>query len=197
MLARISNAIANQYSLRLMIVLFAGAGFFFWMFNLSSLPLSTAELGRLSNGEDLFDVRLYYSAQEAFRVMDRYGAKGRAWYLRFLAADFLFLAIYGFAFSLLFTRMAIAIFGPSSSWIKVNLLPLGIALADSVENLCLLILFIVYPERSLLPATIAGIATFSKWTLTVAALICLVTAVVLIIAKRLGLKIYFRSNRPQ
>jgi hypothetical protein len=163
-----------------------GVAFFFWMFNFSTLPLSAPALKTLSHGEDLLDVRLYYSAEDAFRAMDRYGADGRALYLRFLAVDFVFLVTYGFAFALLFSRIAVTLFGPSSLWIKVNLLPLGIALADCAENLFILLLLILYPDQYLLVGTMAGIATLMKWALTGFSIACLVVANLLLLARRLG-----------
>ena len=180
-----------------MLLLFAGALFFFWMFNLSSLPLSTAELRKLSNGEDLLDVRLYYTAQEAFRAMDRYGASGRAWYFRFLAVDFVFLSIYGFAFSLFLTRMTKSLFDQPSPWNKVNLLPFGIALADCCENICILTLLVSYPEQNLVVGTLAGTATLIKWLLTVITLLCLTVAIIFMLAKRIGFKIHASIGREK
>ncbi len=186
MFARISDAVARLYSRRLLIALFAGVAFFFWLFNFSTLPLSASELEKLSDGEDLLDVRLYYSATDAFRAMDRYGADGRALYLRFLAADVVFLVTYGLAFALLFSRFAMILFGPSTPWIKVNLLPLGIALADCIENLFIFLLLIIYPGHNLLVGTLAGIATLIKWTLTAFALAGMLAAIMLLLARRLG-----------
>jgi hypothetical protein len=146
---------------------------FFWLFNFSTLPLSNPELKRVSGGEGLLDLRLYYSAQEAFRTIESYGAGGRALYLRFLAADFIFVPIYGLAFALLFTRLALTLWGRASSRIVVNLLPLGIALADFVENSCLLFLLTGYPERRLFVGALAGMATLTKQALTFSALLFL------------------------
>jgi hypothetical protein len=68
-------------------------------------------------------------------------------------------------FSLLLTRIAITHFGPSFTRIRANLL-LGIVLADSIENICLLLLLILYPEWNLAIDVIAGTATFIKQSIT-------------------------------
>jgi len=149
------------------------AAFFFWLFNFSTLPLSNPELKRVSNGEGLLDLRLYYSAQEAFQTIESYGPQGRALYLRFLAADFVFVPIYGLAFALLFSRVALTLWGRASSRLRVNLLPLGIVLADFVENICLFLLLTGYPEHSLFVGTLAGMATLTKHVLTFSALLFL------------------------
>lgn len=186
--ARISRTIAGLHSLRLMIILLAGAAFFFYLFNFSTLPLSNPELMRLSGGEGLLDLRLYYSAQEAFRAMEGYGAAGRDMYLRFMAADFVFLAIYGLGFALLFTRMATAISGPSSAWTRTNLLPLAIALADFTENIFIFLLLREYPEQHLLVGSLTGIATLAKQVLIALTLAVFAIMGVYISAKRLGIK---------
>ena len=66
MFARLSNAVARLYSLRLTVGLLICAAGFFWLFNFSALSLSDPGLKRVSGGEGLLALRLYYSAQEAF-----------------------------------------------------------------------------------------------------------------------------------
>ncbi len=168
-------------------LLICAAGFF-WLFNFSALPLSNPELKRVGSGEGLLDLRLYYSAQEAFRTIESYGAEGRALYLRFLAADFVFVPIYGLAFALLFTRLAITLWGRASSRLRVNLLPLGIALADFAENICLLLLLTGYPEHSLFVGTLAGMATLTKQVLTFSALLFLTYGCIRLLARGFGSK---------
>jgi len=184
MLNKLNNFIARRYSLRLMIGLFLGVAFFFWLFNFSTLPLSGPELRKLSSGEDLLDVRTYYSAQEAFRAMERYGTAGRALYIRFLAADFIFAPLYGLAFALLFTRLASTLFAPSSPWNRMNLLPIGIAMADIAENLCILVILQMYPDQKHLVGSLAGIATLAKWVLSMAALAFLTLSSLFLLARR-------------
>jgi hypothetical protein len=186
MFARLSSAVVRLYSLRLMVGLLICAAFFFWLFNFSALPLSDPEMKRISNGEGLLDLRLYYSAQEAFRTIESYGAEGRALYLRFLAADFIFVPIYGLAFALLFTRLAIALWGRASSRLRVNLLPLGIALADFVENSCLLLLLAGYPEHSLFVGALAGMATLTKQMLTFSSLLFLAYSCLSLLTRGFG-----------
>jgi hypothetical protein len=153
-----------------MLVLFAGAAFFFWLFSFSSLPLSSPELRKLSNGEDLLDIRFHYSAEEAFQALDRYGTAGRALYLRFLAADCIFAPIYGFAFALLMTRLSRGILSPSSRLNRINLLPLLIVTSDLAENTFIFLLIQTYPKQNYLVGSLAGIATLTKWSLTVVTL---------------------------
>jgi len=194
MFDKLSNFIARRYSLRLMVSLLIAVACFFWLFNFSALPLSNPELKRVSNGEELLDLRLYYSAQEAFRTIESYGAEGRALYLRFLAADFVFVPIYGLGFALLFTRMALALWGRSSSRMWINLLPLGIVLADFLENICLLLLLTGYPERSLFVGALAGVATLTKHVLTFSALLFLVIGCLSLLTRGFGSKKRLTGN---
>ena len=188
MLISLSNFIARLYSLRLMIGLLICAAFFFWLFNFSTLPLSNPEMKRVSGGEGLLDLRVYYSAQEAFRTMESYGAKGRALYLRFLAADFIFVPIYGLAFSLLFTRLALVRWGSASTRLRVNLLPLGIAVADFLENICLVLLLTGHPTHNLFVGSLAGIATLTKQVQTATALLFLAYSCLSLLMRSFGAK---------
>lgn len=186
MLNKLSIAISSRYSPSLMIALFIAVGFFFWLFNFSTLPLSNPELMRISRGEALLDTRLYYSVQEAFTAMGRYGNEGRAVYRRFLCADFIFAPTYGIFFALLFSRLSMALFGSSSRWQRVNLAPIGIALADMAENTFLFLLLQMYPGQHIFIGSLAGIATLAKWALTASALVCMVIAAALLLARRLS-----------
>jgi hypothetical protein len=186
MLSKLSNLIARCYSLRLMISLCIAVAFFFWLFNFSSLPLSNPALMRVSHGKELLDVRLYYSAQEAFQAMKDYGPEGREIYQHFLVADFVFAPLYGLAFSLLLTLLARALFGPASSWSRLNLLPIGIALIDWLENTCLFLLLIRYPGQNVFIGTASGIATLAKWVLTAVTLAVFAFMGMRLLAKRLA-----------
>lgn len=201
MLIKLSNATAHLYSGRLMIALFLGVAFFFWLFNFSSFPVSDPELRRLSNGEGLLDVRFYYTAQEAFRAMDRYGVPGRALYLRFLALDSIFAPLYGLAFSLLFTRLTRKIHYSTSRWNKTNLLPIAIATTDITENVCLFLLLEAFPKKYHVVGSLAGIATLTKWCLTIVTLGVLIFQCLYLVMRRLrtGSGMHhddFRYSRP-
>jgi hypothetical protein len=100
---KISFWIDRRYSLSLMLILFLVVFGFFWLFNFSSFPISNPEFIKLSGHEGFLDTMLFYSAQEAFTAMSHDGEEGRKLYQVFLAADFLFIIFFSFAFSFLMT----------------------------------------------------------------------------------------------
>jgi len=164
MLNRLSIYISKKYSPYRMFMLLAVTGGFFWLFNFSSLPLpiSNPQLIKISGGEGLLDLKLFYTAQEAYHSMTQYGEQGRALYKRFLMADFVFACCYGLGFSMLFTRLIRVVHEAKSVWMKFNLLPLGIALADCTENIFILSMLNLYPEKFPLIGMLAGLATAGK-----------------------------------
>ncbi|MHB9119745.1 MAG: hypothetical protein ACYC2R_15960 [Burkholderiales bacterium] len=167
-LSRTLNRHASRRAVAWLLLCFAG---FFWLFNFSTLPVSNPSLQALSGGEGLLDLRIFYTADGAYRAMGRYGAAGRELYRHFLMLDMLCLASYGLGFSLLFSRLIPAV--ASGRWQYLNLLPLGIALADSVENTALFVLLQAYPGRPAGLGTLAGLATLCKHAFSAASLLTL------------------------
>ncbi|HEY8067764.1 MAG TPA: hypothetical protein VIF38_02640 [Burkholderiales bacterium] len=184
--ARAAARIEHHYSTPLMLVLMLVAAGFFWLFNFSALPLSNPELVRLSGGEGLLDLMPYYTAREAFSILGKYGAAGRELYLKFLAADFVFIPVYTFGFAFLTTRAVRAVCAYGNSWLWLNLLPLGIGTLDNVENFCILGMLGFYPEPAMALGTLSGIVTLSKFVLSLLALLSLGGVGLIAITRRLG-----------
>jgi hypothetical protein len=170
---RASDWIARRYSFSLMSVLLLAAGWFFWQFNFSSLPVSNRALVKLSGHDGLLDLRLYYTAQEAFTALSHYGEAGRGLYVKFLAADFIFIPIYSLGLGFLMTRLVRAAFHGAPRRLWLNLLPLGVGALDATENVFILIMLGLYPNSNVLIGTLAGITTFCKYLLTFCASLCL------------------------
>jgi hypothetical protein len=171
-----------------MLVLLLASAEFFWLFNFSTLPLSNPELIKLSGREGLLDVMPYYSAQEAFSALSHYGAAGRALYLRFLAADFIFIFVYSFGFALLLTRALRSLGTNNNSWFLLNLLPFCIGFFDFIENVSILTMLILFPNTSSAIGTLSGVATLCKNILTVCTLFTVTSVCLILLMRRLGFK---------
>lgn len=193
---RLAQWIERHYSTTLMLVLLLASAGFFWLFNFSALPLSNPELVKLSGREGLLDLLPYYTAQEAFVIIGHYGAAGRELYLRFLAADFVFILVYSLGFAFLMTRAFRAVCPRGNSWLWLNLLPFGIGIFDSVENLCILVMLSLYPDAAVVFGTLSGIATLCKYVLSLLALLTLGCLGLILLLRRLGFK-PCTANRPQ
>ena len=186
---RISSWIDNRYSTPWMLFLFLVVFGFFWLFNFSALPISNSELIKLSGHEGMLDTMLFYSAQDAFTALAHYGEKGRNFYLDFIAADFLFIIVYSFAFSLLMTRTVRTVCGAGSFWLTLNVLPFGIGFFDCLENICIFGMLDTYPVNNSIIGTISGVATLCKWLLTLVAISCLLYGGTIALMRRLGFKL--------
>jgi hypothetical protein len=171
----------------MLVLLLASVGFF-WLFNFSALPLSNPELVKLSGHEGLLDLMPYYSAQEAFMALNHYGAAGRKLYMRFLAADFVFIPVYSLGFAFLMTRAVRAVCAEGTSWSWLNLLPLGIGVFDCVEDLIILAMLSLYPDTAVVLGTLSGIATLCKYLFTLLALLSLGYIGLILLARRFGFK---------
>ena len=182
MMKRVSEFLSSLHTGYLMYLLLVVTASFFWLFNFSdlSVPLSNPQLVKISGGEGLLDLQLYYTPQQAHDILTQYGVEGRDLYKRFLQLDFVFAISYGLGFSMLFTRLLRAVDKAETGWLKLNLLPLGIALADISENVAIYTLLNRYPDSASFVATLAGMATLSKHLLTLVTL-----ASLLVLAGRL------------
>lgn len=192
---RLSREVADLYSARWTLILLLAVAAFFWLFNFSSVPFSNPSLVRISGGQGLLDLIPFYSAQEAYSILGRYGAQGRELYLKFLAADFIFIPVYSLGFALLFTRAVRAKFGESDDWLWLNLLPIGIGLTDCLENLCILGMLLICPETNLALGSLSGLATLCKHVLTFVSLLCLGSLGVSLLIQRMKHRTSFSETR--
>ena len=171
--APLSRALYRFASWRVITPLLLLCAGYFWMFNYSPLPLSNPALVAAGCGEGLLDLLPYYDARAAYRALDCYGDTGRAIYRHYLLADTSFVFCYGLGFSLLLTRLLADLTALGSRWRKANLLPLGVALADVLENLGIYCLLVAYPRSIPVLGDLAGLATLLKFALTALALVAL------------------------
>jgi hypothetical protein len=129
----------------LLFVLFLG-------FNLWILP-------SMMPGEKPLDLEVFYTSDEAYAKVDGFSPEIRQSYrLGLMVSDMLYPLVYGALFSFVIFRL----------WSKINLatLPLFILLFDITENLSIINLLILYPEKSLFWGSLAGISTAIKWSFT-------------------------------
>lgn len=184
---RFSQFIARNYSPYLLFALIVPTTGFILLFNFSNfnMPMSNPQLINISGGVGLLDLEFFYTAQEAYVSLTKYGEAGRALYKNFLAADFIFALCYGLGFSLLFTRLLKALDQSESWWMKFNLLPLAIALADYMENIFIYAMLNLYPQHTPLVGTLAGIATLSKQLLIFVSLLFLLSGIAVLLMRKI------------
>ena len=110
------------------------------------------------------DVKLYYSADAAYELIESYGVEGRRFYARTeLTVDVLYPIAYSLFFSVWLT---LALGGSSLSPKKlcvVQSLPFFVLLFDLVENTGIVALLWAYPDRHDTLALATSLATSLKW----------------------------------
>ncbi|MDH5654715.1 MAG: hypothetical protein OEZ34_02330 [Spirochaetia bacterium] len=191
---KISQKIECYFSLPLMIFLLTGVLIFFWIFNVSSLPLSNPELITISGEKGLLDLMTYYSAGEAYEAVHSYGEKGRELYFRFIAADYLFIIFYSIGFSFLLIYLIRFLPFRNKNLSVLNLLPFSVGLFDFIENTAVLSMLAIFPDKTLFAGTIAGTATFIKHLLSFVSVFVLAVSLLLIFYSRLKHQILNSKN---
>jgi len=127
----------------------------FWL-----TPFGIPTLKRLGGGQASPDLRLGYTAEDTYRLLDLYGERGRAHWRRMLLVDMIFPAVYGTWLALLglaWVRWAAA----GSWWATLAVaLPVIAAAADYAENVLLLRVIAGVPKR--FPSLVAAASVFTR-----------------------------------
>src|SRR5262249_14399367 len=126
----------------------------FWL-----TPFGVPTLRRLAQGEMPPDLRFGYQADDAYRLIERYGPRGRAHWRRLLLLDMAFPAVYAALFALLLLRWADWV-QAAPAWRAAAAAPLLAGGSDYVENVLLLQVLRALPQR--MPATLAAASVFTR-----------------------------------
>jgi hypothetical protein len=132
------------------------AGFLvlFWL-----TPLGVPTLRRLAGGEMSPDLQFGYRPDDAYRLIERYGSRGRAHWRRLLLLDMIFPAVYAALFALLLLRWADWVHaGPA--WRAAAAAPLLAGASDYAENVLLLKVLRALPRR--IPETLVAASLFTR-----------------------------------
>jgi hypothetical protein len=108
------------------------------------------------------DAQFFYPPEKAFSTVASYGDAGRFWIRIYLTWDIVNPILYTLAFSLLISWLFQRGFEPRSKLHKLNVLPVGAGLCDLLENICVVIMLLVYPARPTLVAWSSTVCTMSK-----------------------------------
>lgn len=140
----------------------------FLVFETLTLPLLQAAPG---GDIEPLDSRLFYTPAEAAATLERYGDANRFWMRVYLTWDVVNPLLYGFLFALLLSWLFQRGFKPESKLRGLNLVPLGAAACDLLENLAIVALLAAQPAELPLLAWTAALATAAKSALLVFSLL--------------------------
>ncbi len=146
-------------------------------------PIIAGQLGTLSGGVGMLDTQFSYTPQQAFQAVEAYGAQGRPLYgISALTADLLYPVVYSLLLALALVYTFRRAFPPQSPLQGTVYLPFFAALADLLENACVVILLASYPQQPESVAQAANLFTGLKWGLL---LVSIILALLGIIAWRI------------
>ncbi len=131
------------------------------------MPVASAILALAANNSVLpLDLLFFYTPAEAFAMLDKYGAAGRALYLKIeLTVDLLYPIIYTLFFGLLISWLFQRAFPADSKMQKWNVVPVGAWFFDLLENVGIVTMLAMYPSQPILPAWITMLLGLLKWAL--------------------------------
>ena len=129
------------------------------------IPVASAILELAANNSVLpLDLLFFYTPAEAFVMLEKYGAAGRALYLKGeLTLDLLYPIIYTLFLGLLISWLFQRAFPPESKMQKWNVTPVGAWFFDLLENIGIVTMLAMYPSQPVLLAWLTMLLGLIKW----------------------------------
>ena len=144
------------------------------------MPLAGGILALAANNSVMpLDLMFFYTPQQAFEMMDKYGEAGRAIYLRIeLTADIIYPVIYTLFYGLLISWLFQRAFKPESPMQKWNVMPVGAWFFDLLENVGIVSLIGMYPSSSEPLAWLTMLFGSLKWGFFVVTIVLVLVGLV-------------------
>jgi hypothetical protein len=129
------------------------------------MPVASAILALAANNSVLpLDMLFFYTPAEAFAMLEKYGAAGRALYMKIeLTVDLLYPIIYTLFFGLLISWLFQRAFSPDNKMQKWNAAPVGAWFFDLLENIGIVSLLAIYPSQPAILAWLTMLLGLIKW----------------------------------
>jgi hypothetical protein len=118
-------------------------------------------------GEKPLDLEINYTAEEAYLRLSGFSEEIRESYrMGLMVSDMIYPIVYSLLFSFIIYRL----------WQneKLALLPFMILIFDFIENISIITMLGLFPEKSIFWGTLAGISTSLKWFFSALTLIFVV-----------------------
>ena len=129
------------------------------------MPLAGGILALAANNSVLpLDLMFFYTPEQAFGMLDKYGEAGRSVYFRIeLTADIIYPIIYTLFYGLLLSWLFQRAFKPDNSMQRWNVIPVGAWFFDMLENVGIVTMLATYPAKSAILAWLTMIFGSLKW----------------------------------
>ena len=128
------------------------------------VALTLPSVQAASGDTEGLDTRHFYTPSEAFATVTSYDETGRtALRVFYLTGDILNPTLYASFLILLISWLFQRGFRPESNMQKLNVLPIGAAVFDLVENICIVIMLWVHPVQPRIVAWLSTVGTTTKY----------------------------------
>lgn len=129
------------------------------------MPLAAGIMAFAANNSVLpLDLMFFYTPEQAFEMMEKYGEAGRSVYLQIeLTADIIYPMIYTLFFGLLISWLFQRAFKADHQMQKWNVMPVGAWLFDMLENSGIVSMLLMYPSKPEVIAWITMLFGLLKW----------------------------------
>jgi len=185
MLNTISNKLIHWATSRNLIIVST----FFILMNIFIMPVIEARVQDTSGGAGTLDLLFSYNPDQAYAMISAYGESGRNFYA--ISA----LTAYALLFSLLLAYSLPQAFSPGSWLQKTIPFPFTALIADYLENFCIVIMLLVFPQRIPFLAEVSGFFTTLKWVLTGAATLLVVAGLAGVLVKNVFIRTTQKKSR--
>jgi hypothetical protein len=134
--------------------------------NTVDMAVSVPRIEAVSGGAEILDMKVYYTSDEAYKILDQLGTEGRRVYQGMLTEfDFIFPLLYALTLSMSAVMILGKLFPNAMRIQKLGLIPLLAGAFDWLENISALVMLANYPKVSAV-SSVAGYFTLGKWGFT-------------------------------
>ena len=129
------------------------------------MPLAAGIMAFAANNSVMpLDLMFFYTPEQAFAMIEKYGAAGRDIYMKIeLTADIIYPIVYTLFYGLLLSWLFQRGFKPDSKMQKFNVMPVGAWFFDLLENIGIVSMLSMYPSQPAVVAWLTMIFGSLKW----------------------------------
>lgn len=146
------------------------------------LPLIQGMMQDGQGGVQPLDLMLFATPEKTFAMLERYGEYGRIFYRNVeITVDIVYPIVYLFFFGLLISWLFQRGFAPQSKMMRLNVMPLGAWFFDLLENINIVTMLSMYPEKPTALAWLLMALTTVKWAFAGASVLLMLIGLVMAI----------------
>jgi hypothetical protein len=144
------------------------------------MPLAAGIMAFAANNSVMpLDLMFFYTPEEAFTMIDKYGEAGRSIYWKIeLTADIIYPIIYTLFFGLLISWLFQRGFRSNSNMQKWNVMPVGGWFFDMLENAGIVSMLAMYPTKFNVLAWLTMIFGSIKWAFAAISIVLILVGLV-------------------